>query len=297
MTERAKITYVNSSYLSFVNISAKRHNRRSTLYYVDLHYDQLVPFDDSIRVDFYFYEFLSNEYRRGFVEMHFGWCKLIHEDPFFGAAMNQGKLREPCPFPPKHHDQSVTKKKVPWIVRKPSVDAQGCLACDMTKAELHFVVRRMLHAATAKGDYHMYNMSIPSAAIPPGFPFTKGRIYANLTQRGNFVFGGHIDMELREKWQWAGHIARRTDGRWGRKLLEWRPRIGKRSVGRPPTRWTDDLVKAAGVRWMQAAANRSNWRSVGRPMSNSSKILALRRPLPRHARFARSARVLLWSQL
>ncbi|KAI8424129.1 hypothetical protein MSG28_002725 [Choristoneura fumiferana] len=65
------------------------------------------------------------------------------------------------------------------------------------------------------------------------------------------------------KWQWAGHIARRTDGRWGRKLLEWRPRIGKRSVGRPPTRWTDDLVKAAGVRWMQAAANRSNWRSVG----------------------------------
>ncbi|PZC71609.1 hypothetical protein B5X24_HaOG212887 [Helicoverpa armigera] len=26
------------------------------------------------------------------------------------------------------------------------------------------------------------------------------------------------------KWQWAGHIARRADGRWGRKVLEWRPR-------------------------------------------------------------------------
>ncbi|CAH2208160.1 jg21834 [Pararge aegeria aegeria] len=26
------------------------------------------------------------------------------------------------------------------------------------------------------------------------------------------------------KWQWAGNIARRTDGRWGSKLLEWRPR-------------------------------------------------------------------------
>ncbi|CAH2233520.1 jg10802 [Pararge aegeria aegeria] len=25
------------------------------------------------------------------------------------------------------------------------------------------------------------------------------------------------------KWQWAGHIARRTDGRWGLKVLEWRP--------------------------------------------------------------------------
>ncbi|CAH2241458.1 jg15655 [Pararge aegeria aegeria] len=23
------------------------------------------------------------------------------------------------------------------------------------------------------------------------------------------------------KWQWAGHITRRTDGRWGLKVLEW----------------------------------------------------------------------------
>ncbi|CAH2234748.1 jg20975 [Pararge aegeria aegeria] len=46
------------------------------------------------------------------------------------------------------------------------------------------------------------------------------------------------------KWQWAGHIARRTDGRWGLKVLEWRPRNGKRSVGRPPTRWTDDISMA-----------------------------------------------------
>ena len=40
------------------------------------------------------------------------------------------------------------------------------------------------------------------------------------------------------KWQWAGHIARRTDNRWGRKVLEWQPRAGRCSVGRPPTRWT-----------------------------------------------------------
>lgn len=65
------------------------------------------------------------------------------------------------------------------------------------------------------------------------------------------------------KWQWAGHIARRTDGRWGGKVLEWRPRTGRRSVGRPPTRWTDDLVKVAGSQWMQAAQDRSSWRSLG----------------------------------
>ena len=65
------------------------------------------------------------------------------------------------------------------------------------------------------------------------------------------------------KWQWAGHIARRADGRWGRKVLEWRPRTSKRSVGRPPTRWTDDLMKVAGRRWMQVASNRYMWRSKG----------------------------------
>ncbi|CAH2218440.1 jg4419 [Pararge aegeria aegeria] len=35
------------------------------------------------------------------------------------------------------------------------------------------------------------------------------------------------------KSQWVGHIARRTDGRWDSKVLEWQPRTGKRSVGRP----------------------------------------------------------------
>ncbi|KPJ21040.1 hypothetical protein RR48_00071 [Papilio machaon] len=51
--------------------------------------------------------------------------------------------------------------------------------------------------------------------------------------------------------------------KWGRKVLEWRPRTGRRSVGRPPARWTDDLVKVAGVHWMLAAQDRSLWQSMG----------------------------------
>jgi hypothetical protein len=58
-------------------------------------------------------------------------------------------------------------------------------------------------------------------------------------------------------------LARRTDGRWGGKILEWRPRTERRSVGRPPTRWTDDLVKVAGNRWMRAAQDQSLWRALG----------------------------------
>ncbi|CAH2083561.1 unnamed protein product [Euphydryas editha] len=65
------------------------------------------------------------------------------------------------------------------------------------------------------------------------------------------------------KWQWAGHLCRRTDGRWSRRVLEWRPRIGKRSVGRPPTRWTDDLRRIAGVGWMRIAESRDVWRELG----------------------------------
>ncbi|CAH2257126.1 jg11957 [Pararge aegeria aegeria] len=44
-----------------------------------------------------------------------------------------------------------------------------------------------------------------------------------------------IDQRLAKlKWKWAGHIARRTDGRLGSKVLEWRALTGQRSVGRPP---------------------------------------------------------------
>jgi hypothetical protein len=42
------------------------------------------------------------------------------------------------------------------------------------------------------------------------------------------------------KWQWTGHISRRIDNHWGNRVLEWRPRFGKLSVGRPQAKWNDD---------------------------------------------------------
>jgi hypothetical protein len=59
------------------------------------------------------------------------------------------------------------------------------------------------------------------------------------------------------KWQWAGRISRRTDNRLGKRVLEWRPRLGKRSVRRPQARWSDDLRRTAGRSWMQVAKNRA----------------------------------------
>jgi hypothetical protein len=71
------------------------------------------------------------------------------------------------------------------------------------------------------------------------------------------------ESEVMLKWQWAGHISRRTDNRWGKRVLEWRPRLGRRSVGRPQARWSDDLRRTAGRSWMRVAEHQAWWREIG----------------------------------
>ena len=44
-------------------------------------------------------------------------------------------------------------------------------------------------------------------------------------------------------WRLAGHIARRTDGRWSTAMLDWTPEGGGRSDGRPLKRWHEDIVR------------------------------------------------------
>ncbi|CAG9137498.1 unnamed protein product [Plutella xylostella] len=47
------------------------------------------------------------------------------------------------------------------------------------------------------------------------------------------------------KWQWAGHVARRADDRWSRKVLEWRPPCRQTACRSPPNPgiW-EQLLKA-----------------------------------------------------
>lgn len=60
--------------------------------------------------------------------------------------------------------------------------------------------------------------------------------------------------------RWAGHVARMEDNRWTIRVTEWRPRNYKRPQGRPPTRWTDPMVKILGRTWNRIARCRSTWR-------------------------------------
>ena len=57
------------------------------------------------------------------------------------------------------------------------------------------------------------------------------------------------------KWRFARATASRTDGRWSSRILNWKPILhGGRSVGRPATRWGDDIERLLGEDWVQLAA-------------------------------------------
>jgi hypothetical protein len=64
------------------------------------------------------------------------------------------------------------------------------------------------------------------------------------------------------KWNWAGHIARMTDDRWTKAIMNWRPPT-TRPMGRPPERWTNGIKRAAGSNWQQVAMDRSKWKELG----------------------------------
>jgi hypothetical protein len=74
-----------------------------------------------------------------------------------------------------------------------------------------------------------------------------------------------VDEQKRRKWRWAGHVARRKDGRWTTSLLYWIPHMGKRAQGRPLTRWDDALSKftrQTGQKWKNAAQDRDWWEGM-----------------------------------
>jgi len=70
-----------------------------------------------------------------------------------------------------------------------------------------------------------------------------------------------VSMQRRMKWRLAGKLANSQDGRWSRKVLDWRPgNHGLRFPGRPKTRWTDQIESFAGGDWMHLAADTEEWR-------------------------------------
>ena len=61
-----------------------------------------------------------------------------------------------------------------------------------------------------------------------------------------------IEYTPKQKWRWAGHIARMKDNRWTKRCTDRQSRRGKRSRGRPSRRWQGDIRKG-GTAWNRKA--------------------------------------------
>jgi hypothetical protein len=72
-----------------------------------------------------------------------------------------------------------------------------------------------------------------------------------------------IERISQQKWNWVGHVARQDASRWTKRIIQWRPRAHKRSVGRPQRRWLDDIKSTVGNRWHQLAQNKKSWKRLG----------------------------------
>ena len=71
-----------------------------------------------------------------------------------------------------------------------------------------------------------------------------------------------IEYTLKQKWKWAGHIARLKDNTWTKRCTEWQPRRGKRSRGRTSRRWQDDITEKEGTTWIRKATDRQRWKTL-----------------------------------
>ena len=74
-----------------------------------------------------------------------------------------------------------------------------------------------------------------------------------------------VNEQRRRVWRWAGHVARRTDGRLTSKVVMWTP-SGQCIKGRPQRRWEDALVSFAVAQlgeaaWHHVAKDRNRWRA------------------------------------
>ena len=90
------------------------------------------------------------------------------------------------------------------------------------------------------------------------------------TQRCKHHIPGWVEEVARRKFRWAGHVARRHDGRWTKAILELSI-SGCRQKGRPVTRWTDSINKYFGSvagtavgseSWILTAQNRDHWKQI-----------------------------------
>uniref|UniRef100_A0A4P6D9I7 Putative endonuclease-reverse transcriptase panstrongylus megistus n=1 Tax=Rhodnius prolixus TaxID=13249 RepID=A0A4P6D9I7_RHOPR len=72
------------------------------------------------------------------------------------------------------------------------------------------------------------------------------------------------------KWDWTGHLMRKTDERWSLTATEWTPYNLKRRRGRQPKRWADFFRQEVGPHWTKVARDRDVWRRKWKELAADS---------------------------
>ncbi|GBP34628.1 hypothetical protein EVAR_19019_1 [Eumeta japonica] len=95
--ERPAIKYFNPEYLKWINFTIKRYGRQS-IYYLNVEGHLKHAWGNNVTIEFVFYEFLSNEYRRSFVQWKWKICDGVLNEPYIGHFLARGGLQnKSCP--------------------------------------------------------------------------------------------------------------------------------------------------------------------------------------------------------
>jgi len=69
----------------------------------------------------------------------------------------------------------------------------------------------------------------------------------------------------KQRLNWLGHVERMAEDNIVHKIKRWKP-VSKRQIGRPKTRWEDDVledIKSINIsNWKKVAQNRDSWKKV-----------------------------------
>ena len=67
----------------------------------------------------------------------------------------------------------------------------------------------------------------------------------------------------KQRLNWLGHVERMAEDNIVQKINRWKP-MSKRPIGRPKTRWEDDVlenIKSINIsNWKKVAQNRDSWK-------------------------------------
>ncbi|CAK1550362.1 unnamed protein product [Leptosia nina] len=158
--ERPVVSYVNSKHFVFFNMTSRRLNRKSP-YYMSIHAHTKKVIDYNSIIHLHYYELLTNQYKPTFVEFHIKMCDLQKDELVIGASMVRALEAMLKSMPPAERPTNSTKCPYP------------------------------------PGIYHLVNVSSPRSILYKSFPFSRGRIFINVTMFQELALILQVDLVIR----------------------------------------------------------------------------------------------------